>query len=309
MDTILQIGEVASLTGISTKTVRYYQTIGLLPEPQRTASGYRLYDMHDLLRLQQIRHLCSLGLSLKQIRHLLSQPAPVYEPTLRHALSSSIEELSARIVELEEHRDRLKQLLTQETLEGGAPPAELKWALELVKEHLQADFSRTSSTVWDEYVEQIQKWVTLLARFHWPNSLLKAARSLIQHVIEKKEQYRHVVELEVRFAALAFLPKDAPEVDQLIEDYVAELGRLSKTELATHASTFTLKPSHLHVFLHIAMRVVSPAQRRFLEEVVARRQAEIEQRPIPAAIKRGDIGGQDKGDCRIVCVNGQSRNK
>jgi MerR family copper efflux transcriptional regulator len=64
MDPMLQIGEVASLTGISTKTVRYYQMIGLLPEVQRTASGYRLYDMHDLLRLKQIRHLCSLGLSL-----------------------------------------------------------------------------------------------------------------------------------------------------------------------------------------------------------------------------------------------------
>jgi len=283
MDTMLQIGEVAHLTGISTKTVRYYQRIGLLAEVQRTESGYRLYDMHDLLRLRQIRHLCSLGLSLKQIRHLLSQPAPAYEPTLRNALSSSIEELSARIVELEEHRDRLKKLLAQETLEGGAPTAELKWALELAKEHLQADFSRTSIPVWEEYVGQIQKWFTLLSRFHWPNSLLNTATSLVQHLVEKKEQYRQLVELEVRFAALAFRPKDAAEVDLLVEDYVAELGRLSKTELATHASTFTLKPSLLHVFLHVAMRVVSPAQRRFLEEVVARRQAEIEQKTHPSS--------------------------
>jgi hypothetical protein len=225
---------------------------------------------------------------------LLSQPAPDYEPTLRNALASSIEDLSARIVELEEQRDRLKKLLAQEILEGGAPADELKWALELAKEHLQADFLRTSSTVWEEYVGQIQKWLILLTHFHWPKSVLNAATSLIQHLIEKKEQYRHVVELEVRFAALAFLPKDAAEVDQLVEDYVAELGRLSKTELATHASTFTLKPSLLHVFLQVAKRVVAPAQRRILEEVVARRQAEIEQRPIPAAMKRDVVGEKEQ---------------
>jgi MerR family copper efflux transcriptional regulator len=263
--------------------VRYYQAIGLLPEAQRTASGYRLYDLPDLLRLQQIRSLCSLGLSLQQIRHLLSQPASVYEPTLREALSSSIEELSARIAELEEHRERLKKLLAEEALEDGAPKAEVKWALELAREHLQTDFSRMNSPVWEEFLGQIQKLFTLLVCFHWPNELLKTTTTLFQHIVEKKEQYRQVVELEIRFAALAFLPQDAAEVDQLVEDYVKELGRLSKTDLATHASTFTLKPSLLHVFLQVAKRVASPAQRRCLEEVVARRQAEIAQSTSPSS--------------------------
>jgi DNA-binding transcriptional MerR regulator len=279
MQSMLQIGEVALLTGISTKTVRYYQEIGLLPEAQRTASGYRQYGLADLLRLQQIRSLCSLGLSLKQIRHLLSQPAPVYEPTLREAISSSIEELSAGIAELEEQRARLKKLLVEEAFEDGAPLDEVMWALDLAREHLHPEFASMSSPVWEEFVGQIQQLFTLLARFHWPSELWKTATTLFQHIVEKKEQYRQVVNLEIRFAALAFLPEDAPEVDQLAEEYVKELSRLSQTELATHASGFNLKPALLQVFLQAAARVASPAQRRCMQEVVARRQAEIEQSP------------------------------
>jgi hypothetical protein len=58
----LHIGEVARLVGVSTKTIRYYHQIGLLAEPERTESGYRLYDAAHLLRLQHIRRLRALGL-------------------------------------------------------------------------------------------------------------------------------------------------------------------------------------------------------------------------------------------------------
>ena len=52
------------LIGVSPKTIRYYHEIGLLAEPKRTESGCRLYTAQDLLRLQHIRRLRSLGLPL-----------------------------------------------------------------------------------------------------------------------------------------------------------------------------------------------------------------------------------------------------
>jgi hypothetical protein len=64
MRQLLQIGEVAKLIGVSPKTIRYYHEIGLLAEPKRTESGCRLYTAQDLLRLQHIRRLRSLGLPL-----------------------------------------------------------------------------------------------------------------------------------------------------------------------------------------------------------------------------------------------------
>ncbi|HEY3992501.1 MAG TPA: MerR family transcriptional regulator [Ktedonobacteraceae bacterium] len=111
MRELLQIGEVARLVGVSAKTIRYYQEIGLLDEPERATSGYRLYTAHHLLRLQRIRRLRSLGLSLERIRAILSDAAEDSKSTLRAALHSLVEELSAQILELEERRTLLQTLL------------------------------------------------------------------------------------------------------------------------------------------------------------------------------------------------------
>ena len=72
MATQLHIGEVAKLLGITQKTIRHYHKVGLLAEPPRSDGGYRLYTASDLLRLQRIRRLQALGLSLKQIKTLLA---------------------------------------------------------------------------------------------------------------------------------------------------------------------------------------------------------------------------------------------
>src|SRR5205085_4652098 len=114
MRQLLQIGEVAKLIGVSPKTVRYYHEIGLLAEPERTEGRYRLYTANDLLRLQRIRRLRSLGLSLGRIKEILDSE---HEHVLRSALQSLVEELSAQILELEERREMLKKLLAQDALE------------------------------------------------------------------------------------------------------------------------------------------------------------------------------------------------
>ncbi len=72
MRTQLHIGEVAQLLGITSKAIRYYHKLGLLKEPERTEAGYRLYGTHDVLRLQRIRRLQALGLSLNQIKTVKS---------------------------------------------------------------------------------------------------------------------------------------------------------------------------------------------------------------------------------------------
>ncbi len=76
MRELLQIGEVAKLIGVSSKTIRYYHEIGLLAEPKRTEGGYRLYTAQDLLRLQRIRRLRSLGLPLERIKEMAAASWP-----------------------------------------------------------------------------------------------------------------------------------------------------------------------------------------------------------------------------------------
>jgi DNA-binding transcriptional MerR regulator len=74
MNRKLQVNEVAKVTGVSVRTLHHYDAIGLLVPRARSASGYRLYDDDDLLRLQQILVGRELGLPLEEIRRSLDDP-------------------------------------------------------------------------------------------------------------------------------------------------------------------------------------------------------------------------------------------
>ena len=65
------IGELAKATGVSPKTIRYYETLGLLKPNRRTRGKYRVYDESAIPTLQFIRHAERLGFSLKDIRQVL----------------------------------------------------------------------------------------------------------------------------------------------------------------------------------------------------------------------------------------------
>ncbi|MEM9232946.1 MAG: MerR family transcriptional regulator [Pseudomonadota bacterium] len=89
-----KVKEVAELTGLSIRTLHYYDEIGLLV-PVRAASGYRLYTEEDLLRLQQVMIGRSLGLSLEEVRQSLDDPDFDQAETLKRQRL----ELSARLDE------------------------------------------------------------------------------------------------------------------------------------------------------------------------------------------------------------------
>jgi DNA-binding transcriptional MerR regulator len=67
----ISIGELARMAGTKVVTVRYYEKIGLLPEPARSATNYRAYSQRDLSRLRFIRRCRNLGFTLDQVRELL----------------------------------------------------------------------------------------------------------------------------------------------------------------------------------------------------------------------------------------------
>ncbi|MEO7680698.1 MAG: helix-turn-helix domain-containing protein [Sphingomonas sp.] len=67
----LSIGNLAAATGSKVETIRYYESIGLLAAPERTAANYRVYSHDYLARLSFIRRARSLGFSLEQVQALL----------------------------------------------------------------------------------------------------------------------------------------------------------------------------------------------------------------------------------------------
>jgi MerR family mercuric resistance operon transcriptional regulator len=67
----LSIGDLSKRTGCNIETVRYYERVGLMPKPPRSAGGHRLYRADDLKRLSFIRRSRKLGFTLDEIRALL----------------------------------------------------------------------------------------------------------------------------------------------------------------------------------------------------------------------------------------------
>ena len=68
MERPLTVSQLACATGMSAKTIRYYEQIGVLPAPRRSAAGYRQYSRHDVHRLLFMRRTRTLGLSRQSQR-------------------------------------------------------------------------------------------------------------------------------------------------------------------------------------------------------------------------------------------------
>lgn len=109
----MKIGELSEIAGFSTKTLRFYESIGLLPEPDREANGYRSYGEDSLERLTFIANAQSAGLSLKAIRDILvirsSGKAPCEH--VRQLLVSHHQLIESRIAELQELRSEIAALV------------------------------------------------------------------------------------------------------------------------------------------------------------------------------------------------------
>jgi DNA-binding transcriptional MerR regulator len=112
-----RISELAGAVGVAPSTVRYYERIGLVPEPDRTASGYRVYGADAEARLRFIVRGKALGLTLAQVRELLgvwdgTNCAPTQEHLLR-LLAEKQTEVSAHIEELRRFSEQLREVQDQ----------------------------------------------------------------------------------------------------------------------------------------------------------------------------------------------------
>ena len=106
------IGDLATRAGLSAKTIRFYEQAGLLPQPPRTAGGYRDYPPGALDRLAFIRHAQSAGFTLADIRGVLairdSGQAPCQHVSV--LIGEHLARVERRIAELTRTKDVLKDL-------------------------------------------------------------------------------------------------------------------------------------------------------------------------------------------------------
>jgi MerR family copper efflux transcriptional regulator len=112
------ISQIAHMTGINAKTIRYYESIGLLPPPTRRPNQYRRYSMADINRLILLRRIRYLGVPLNEAKSLLHGATEARRSQVQHdllnlvqvrlaALDQEIAELHLLREELEKYQHRL----------------------------------------------------------------------------------------------------------------------------------------------------------------------------------------------------------
>lgn len=123
MENLMKIGDFVRLTGSTLKTINYYHKIGLLPEPERSPGGYRLYGTAELNRMRLIKHLKSLGLDLKRIKEILgdvqsNRTQQEVLQSLRYELVGEMNSMEARIAKIDKLLSEDRVHLDEDSLES-----------------------------------------------------------------------------------------------------------------------------------------------------------------------------------------------
>ena len=118
----LSRGSLSKETGVNIETIRYYEKIGLMPDPDRTPGGHRIYDQSHLKRLSFVRRSRELGFTLHEIRELLELVdggdytcAEVRDRTIVH-----LEDVAQKICDLEKMQSTLNSMAAK--CDGGLVP-------------------------------------------------------------------------------------------------------------------------------------------------------------------------------------------
>jgi DNA-binding transcriptional MerR regulator len=150
---MLTIGQLAACAGVTVRAVRHYHQVGLLPEPERDASGYRRYGAMAVVSLIKIRTLASAGVPLAEIGQLLAADAPAFAEAVRRIDSHLRDEIGR----LETSRKQIAQLAAGDSL---ALPPEVIAYLDRLRE-----IGASKRIVQGER----DGWILLAAR--WPDSI------------------------------------------------------------------------------------------------------------------------------------------
>jgi DNA-binding transcriptional MerR regulator len=162
-----RVGELASATGLTVRTLHHYDRIGLLTPRERTGSGYRLYGADEVRRLYQIVALRRLGLSLGDVaRVLLSEDADARSTIERH-----LGALEREIEQQEQLRYRLRRLLDAVSRAETTDPNEYVDILEVMSLHENyytpeqlAQLEERRKEFGDEGIRKVeQEWADLIA--------------------------------------------------------------------------------------------------------------------------------------------------
>jgi MerR family transcriptional regulator, copper efflux regulator len=120
---MLKIGEVSKESGVGIEALRFYERQGIISQPVRAESGYRMYDVGVLDELAFIRRAQTLGFSLADIGRIIAERRAGQNPcaAVREIVRSRLRELDERLAEMKRYRRELASTLAEWDLVGDVP--------------------------------------------------------------------------------------------------------------------------------------------------------------------------------------------
>lgn len=170
---IWKVGELASITGVTVRTLHHYDEIGLLCPSMRTGSGHRLYTNDDISRLLRIRSLRQLGFSLDEIRACLNDPdfAPGRiielhlkrlgdQITLQQKLARRLKSIAKRLdekkeIDTETFLQTIREMVMTEKFDKYYTPEQLKY-LEQRREAVGEQRIDQAESEWKILIDQLR---------------------------------------------------------------------------------------------------------------------------------------------------------
>lgn len=196
----IHIHELAHRTGMTVRTLRYYDSIDLLSPSSKTEGGHRLYVEDDLKKLQQIQFFKNMGYSLKEIREMLTDESWNWEQSLRNQLSYIIEEQQR----LNSMASSLREMLNSLIMEQGNKQDTLEKLIQLSKPNMERlrsykenSFSHDELELWEK-LPRMQgndpdslEWIALIGQLksqmnNAPND--DKVQNVIRRMLEKQQE-------------------------------------------------------------------------------------------------------------------------
>lgn len=220
----MRSSEVASIAGVSVRTLRHYHALGILPEPERGPNGYRCYDAFDVARVLRIKRLASLGFSLADIGAMLDDGDGGGEPggqgaagaVEAEALAQLDRELALQIQHLQEQRRIIAQL-QQEQLDPTLP---VRFARVVKRLDVQAAAEGVAPAGERDYDRAA---LAIAAHLYRDQDIAE-----LERFADSVEQLGLLPELGALEERIANLQPNAPEAERaaLVKDAMAAMGPL-----------------------------------------------------------------------------------
>ena len=201
----VKVSEVSKLTGVSVRTLHYYDEIGLLKPDSIGENNYRLYHERNLRQLQQILFFRELGIPLKKIKQIIQNPD-----------FDSIEALEMQRKVLEEKREKLSELIAtiDKTIQFE------RGEIEMTKAERFKGFDFDTN----EYEQE--------ARERWGDEAVDASKEKVKQLKESEEDFAKM--MNVRFRKLAALRNQRPDSEAAqaaIAGWYEELNKIGNYSL------------------------------------------------------------------------------